>query len=55
MQKISLFYLFTFQIQLILESHYMTGHTHTFDHANPLNFQSPFNLHEFVPVGSFLR
>ena len=45
MPKISLFHLFILQIQSILKSHHMTGHTH-FDHANPKNFQ--INFHEIV-------
>ena len=37
------------QIESILESHHMTGHIHFWPHQ-PLNFQRPFNLHEFVPA-----
>ena len=49
MPKISLFHLFILQIESILESHHMTGHIH-FWPRQPLNFQRPFNLHEFVPA-----
>ena len=49
MQKISLFHLFILQIELILESHHMTGHIH-FWPLQPLNFPRPFNLYEFVPA-----
>ena len=49
MQKISLFYLFILQIESILESHHMTDHIHFWLHQ-ALNFQRPFNLHEFVPA-----
>ena len=49
MQKISLFHLFILQIESILESHHMTGHIH-FWPRQLLNFQRPFNLHEFVPA-----
>ena len=44
----SVFHLFILQIELILETHHMTGHMH-FWHQ-PLNFQRSFNLHEFVPA-----
>ena len=47
MQKISFFQRLTLHIQSILESYHHTDHT-TFDHAHPKNFQSPFNLREFV-------
>ena len=49
MPKISLFHLFILHIELISESHHMTGHIHFWSHQ-PQNFQLPFNLHEFVPA-----
>ena len=49
MPKISSFHLFILQIDSILESHHMNDHIH-FWPSQPLNFQRPFNLHEFVPA-----
>ena len=49
MVKISLFHLFILQIESILESYHMTGYIHFWPHQT-LNFQCPFNLHEFVPA-----
>ena len=49
MPKISSFHLFILQIDAILESHHMNDHIH-FWPRQPLNFQRPFNLHEFVPA-----
>ena len=47
MQKVSAFDLFIFEMQLILESHDRTGHTH-FWPCPPEKFLSIFNLCEFV-------
>ena len=41
MQKISLFYLFILKIELILESHHMTGNIHFWSHQR-LKFSTSF-------------
>ena len=47
--KNQFFHLFILQIQSILETCHQTGHTH-FWLSQPKNFQSTFDLHEFVPA-----
>ena len=47
--KKSVYSIFSFFRESILESHHMTGHIHFWPHQ-PQNFQCPFNLHEFVPA-----
>ena len=49
-QKISLFHLFLFGIQSVLESGDQTGHNHFFDHAHAKDFGQLFYL-----ICSFLR
>ena len=47
--KNQLFHLLILQIHSVLEPCHQIAHTH-FWPCHPQNFQSPFNLHEFVPA-----
>ena len=54
MQKISLFYLFILEIQLVLEFRNQTGHTHSWP-LPPKHFLTNFSLRKFVSTGKKSR